>query len=96
MNGPVAKLVDAPDLGSGAAMCESSSLSGPNLIDEISLWQICQRAFYLIIKSDIYFFQKIKYLLKKKSLQQQVEQQLGQMHNQGQDFRMLFRICNIQ
>ena len=30
--GPVAKLADAPDLGSGAAMCESSSVSGPTIL----------------------------------------------------------------
>ena len=30
--GPVAKLVDALDLGSSAAMCESSSLSGPTTL----------------------------------------------------------------
>lgn len=34
--GPVAKLVDALDLGSSAAMCESSSLSGPTILKKSS------------------------------------------------------------
>ena len=46
--GPVAKLVDALDLGSSAAMCESSSLSGPTILKLAILindWNV----FFIII-----------------------------------------------
>ena len=36
----VAKLVDALDLGSSAAMCESSSLSGPRYVDRMQILSI--------------------------------------------------------
>ena len=49
-HGPVAKLVDALDLGSSAAMCESSSLSGP-----ISKKGLLLSSFFIILNQLIQF-----------------------------------------
>ncbi len=45
-NAEVAKLVDAPDLGSGAARCESSSLSFRTIFDdELSFLSIIKKLY---------------------------------------------------